>query len=1016
MHEFRDLAVLRPMALESRYYRRIIAKARQAMRLAMAAAMLLMICCTSIVDAIGGGELLSTDQYVSVVKILRNPSSLMPGHCTGVLITRRHVLTAAHCHDPLNPDPMEVRVGDEEIWFSGYDRPFYGVDNWFRHPTCDDSDEECRWGMDLMILELDKEVEGFEYDGRTVEVEPWPILGSDEPIHLSWPPYPTLTVEADFSSWIRHVGYAGNKTKRTIIAQVMGSSVHVPEFYTNGAVRLQNGDSGGPVLQYRNGQEVVVGVFSGELGLCYRIDADIYQWIHDVVTELDSDLLSSDYDSDGIGNLDDNCPLTAGVGEDEDRGEIDQADGVGYDCDNCRNRYNGGQMDFDGDGTARGCDNCPDHHNPGQEDQDGDGIGDLCDNCKEVDNPDQMNHDDDGRGDVCDNCIEFSNPGQENCDWQGDGDFNEGWQGDACDPDICLRIDGPRFSSRVIEPSSHTDTEITYGEIVSFGLLGVGGLPTNDSPPRYRLDFLAAPVRVAFCECDSPYHCRATCPMTGELSDVWHDLTWQTDNPRGDVSEGEGVIPGMRFERPAVSTSTSNYLEFNWDWRNDVEHPEGTYVALWVRPDVFPELWDWPSSKGNTYSDPIQLRVNRAFVPWIPHELEHGFWPFGGAISVSPGLDINMHRICPIGETCPWRIPGPDGLQLPSLFATSYGFDSPLSESPYALEHTERAALSALAVRHQWTGSGFVSGYLPVKFQGTNQLDLIDFTSTVMAEKAPRTWYFYSNTPFGSKNLQKSMSIWTFGGMDRRGRFYDELWRGQYNHSLRSPAYQFAPIRAKGGPSPRSKAILMPDLDGQRLVLMGGLSKRGLLDDLWTYNILSRKWQKQSVTVPRTLGLAESAWLVSGDYGYIYGGRSKEGKNDELWRLDMDRLQFERLSEGTSQFGPGERLNASLSIDAQKEILYLYGGQSKNGWNNDLYLFDLTTDNWEQLHGLCQPDESCPPLAVDSALLPSGVSGAITLAIGTPTTEWPDTAHEWRYLLSEQKWIQENLLRNDIGN
>jgi len=47
-----------------------------------------------------------------------------------------------------------------------------------------------------------------------------------------------------------------------------------------------------------------------------------------------------------------------------------------------------------------------------------------------------------------------------------------------------------------------------------------------------------------------------------------------------------------------------------------------------------------------------------------------------------------------------------------------------------------------------------------------------------------------------------------------------------------------------------------------------------------------------------------------------------------------------------------------------------------------------------------------------SALLPSGPWGDVTLAIGTPIAEWEGTNHEWRYVLSEQRWVPEDLLRN----
>ncbi|MCP3982482.1 MAG: DNRLRE domain-containing protein, partial [bacterium] len=100
----------------------------------------------------------------------------------------------------------------------------------------------------------------------------------------------------------------------------------------------------------------------------------------------------------------------------------------------------GGRRDSDTDGIDDVDDNCPTVPNAPQGDMDSDFFGDLCDNCPTVPNPDQADADADGRGDVCEDVTDFDGDGVEdvddNCpavpnaaqsDLDGDG------TGDACD-------------------------------------------------------------------------------------------------------------------------------------------------------------------------------------------------------------------------------------------------------------------------------------------------------------------------------------------------------------------------------------------------------------------------------------------------------------------------------------------------------------------------------------------------------------------------------------------------------
>ena len=171
----------------------------------------------------------------------------------------------------------------------------------------------------------------------------------------------------------------------------------------------------------------------------------------------------TDTDGDGFGNPGfalntcppDNCPAVANPGQ-----EDANCNGIGDACD-CPDR--------DADGVCDAVDNCPDHGNARQDDSDEDGIGDYCDNCPCHPNPEQTDDDHNGVGDVCadgyphlgddrdqdgitdrrDNCPWYANTGQENTDDDGQTsrDWKEGKGGDACDEPVndppCPRTTNP---------------------------------------------------------------------------------------------------------------------------------------------------------------------------------------------------------------------------------------------------------------------------------------------------------------------------------------------------------------------------------------------------------------------------------------------------------------------------------------------------------------------------------------------------------------------------------------------
>ena len=107
-----------------------------------------------------------------------------------------------------------------------------------------------------------------------------------------------------------------------------------------------------------------------------------------------------DSDGDGLGNLQDNCPIVFNP---------------------IRPLDNGKQADTDGDGVGDACDECPLVAGstgctvPPRDDEDRDGLRDWQDNCPYTANAEQTDADGDGHGDACDACAR-ANPGGVPCE------------------------------------------------------------------------------------------------------------------------------------------------------------------------------------------------------------------------------------------------------------------------------------------------------------------------------------------------------------------------------------------------------------------------------------------------------------------------------------------------------------------------------------------------------------------------------------------------------------------------
>lgn len=149
-------------------------------------------------------------------------------------------------------------------------------------------------------------------------------------------------------------------------------------------------------------------------------------------------------------------------------------------------------------------------------------------------------------------------------------------------------------------------------------------------------------------------------------------------------------------------------------------------------------------------------------------------------------------------------------------------------------------------------------------------------------------------------------------------------------------------------PAARSNGTAVYDPVGRQVVVFGGRSASGFMNDTWAFSLLTRTWKRFDTSgTPPAPRLGHNAEYDPVGHQMVVWAGQGSGFFDDTWTLNLQTLEWKNVSPDSrprSRYGAG-----SVYDPASRSVVIFAGFTSEARRFNDTQSFSLDTNSWTDL-------------------------------------------------------------------